>query len=207
MIAKLRAYFFSGLLVGTPITITLYVVQWIAGSIDQAVVSLFPKSLWSMDDFPFAIPGLGIAILVVLLIVIGALTRGFIGHWFVGMGERILDRVPVARSIYSGTKQIMETVVSSDAMSFREVGLIEYPRQGLWSLCFVTGPTREEVQEKTNSNMINVFVPTTPNPTSGFLLFLPTQDIVRLDMSIEEGLKMVISAGILTPPYKGAVEK
>lgn len=207
MIAKLRAYFFSGLLVVTPISLTLYVVAWIAGGIDQTVVSLLPKSFWTFYTLPFEIPGLGIVILIALLILIGAITRGFLGNILVRTGERILDRVPIARSIYSGTKQIMEAVFSGDSVSFKEVGLIEYPRKGIWSLCFVTGATKGEVQDKTENDVVNVFVPTTPNPTSGFLLFVPRSDIVVMNMSIEEGIKMVVSAGIVTPKYVAQKEK
>ena len=129
----------------------------------------------------------------------GHLTAGIIGRALNGLLESILNRLPVIRSLYSAIKQIMETVLANKSAAFRECVLIEYPRKGIWTLGFITGTSKGEVQEKTAEEVINVFVPTTPNPTSGFLLFVPAQDIIRLRMPIEDGLKLVVSGGIVTP--------
>jgi len=137
-----------------------------------------------------------------LLTFIGFLTAGLIGRYIIKLGERIISRLPIIRSIYGALKQIFENVLNSSSKSFREVVLIEYPRKGIWAIGFITGNTKGEVKSLSNKEMVNVFLPTTPNPTSGFLLFLPKKDVKILNMSIEEGIKMVISGGIVTPNFK-----
>jgi uncharacterized membrane protein len=131
---------------------------------------------------------------------IGALTAGLLGRWLVHTGERILNRMPVIRSFYSATKQIFQTVLAQKSNAFREAVLVEYPRRGVWAIAFITGTTQGEVQNLTEQKTVNIFLPTTPNPTSGFLLFVPKEDVVPLNMSVEEAIKMVISGGIVTPP-------
>ena len=131
--------------------------------------------------------------------IIGFLTTGLFGRIFSSLVEKILSKIPVLRNIYSGLKQLFETILSKRSNSFREVILLEYPRKGIWAMGFLTGDTEGEVQRLTKNSMINIFLPTTPNPTSGFLLFVPAKDVLRLSMSVEEGIKMIISAGILTP--------
>ena len=138
--------------------------------------------------------------LLILTPIIGALTPGFIGRTLLKAGERVLDKMPVVRTIYGAIKQIMETVMSTNSESFREVVLVEYPRKSIWVIGFVTGETKGEVQSLNKSQLINVFIPTTPNPTSGFLLFIPKEDLVYMDMKVEDAVKMVISGGIVTPP-------
>ena len=127
------------------------------------------------------------------------MTTGLFGRIFSSLVEKILSKIPVLRNIYSGLKQLFETILSKRSNSFREVILLEYPRKGIWAMGFLTGDTEGEVQRLTKNSMINIFLPTTPNPTSGFLLFVPAKDVLRLSMSVEEGIKMIISAGILTP--------
>jgi uncharacterized membrane protein len=134
------------------------------------------------------------------------LTAGLAGRTLVRMGERLLSRMPVVRSVYGTLKQIFETILAQKSRSFREVVLIEYPRRGLGAIGFVTGPTRGEVQARSEDELVNVFLPTTPNPTSGFLLFVPKRDLIHLDMSIEEGIKLVISGGIVTPSMEQEAE-
>ncbi len=146
-----------------------------------------------------AIPGLGLLVVFLGLIVIGALTAGFVGRLVVRTSERILNGMPVVRSVYGAVKQILETVLAQRATAFRQVVLVEYPRRGIWAVGFVSGPTRGEVARKLEQPLVNVFLPTTPNPTSGFLLFVPAEDVRVLDMSIEEGIKLVVSGGIVTP--------
>ena len=142
---------------------------------------------------------LSLFILFIVLTLIGALTAGLLGRWVVHTGERVLNRMPVIRSVYSAIKQIFETVLAQQSNAFREAVLIEYPRRGIWAIGFITGTTKGEVQNLTEEETVNIFLPTTPNPTSGFLLFVPKKDIIRLTMTVEEGIKMIISAGMLTP--------
>ena len=143
---------------------------------------------------------MGLIISIFTITIIGALTPGFIGRTLLKAGERVLDKMPVVRTIYGAIKQIMETVMSTNSESFREVVLVEYPRKGIWVIGFVTGETKGEVQSLNKSQLINIFIPTTPNPTSGFLLFIPKEDLVYMDMKVEDAVKMVISGGIVTPP-------
>ena len=137
--------------------------------------------------------------LVVTLILVGWLAAGFLGRFFLRTGEKVVDRMPVIRSIYGAIKQIFETVIKGQSSAFRDAVLVEYPRRGIWAIAFLTGRTKGEVQNLTEEEVINVFLPTTPNPTSGFLLFVPKKDMVPLSMSVEEAIKMVISGGMVTP--------
>ena len=200
--ARFRRYFLAGVLVTSPIFITVYVTWIIITFIDTQVADLLPDSLDFTKQLPHQIPGLGLIISVVVITFIGALTPGFIGRTLLKTGEKFLDKMPVVRSIYAAIKQIMETVMSTNSESFREVVLVEYPRKGIWVIGFVTGETKGEVQSLNKEILINVFLPTTPNPTSGFLLFLPKKDLVYMKMKVEDAVKMVISGGIVTPKIK-----
>ena len=199
LIAKFRNYFFTGILVTVPILITLYVTWIVITFIDIKVAGLLPEYLNFREAFPYQIPGLGLIIVIIFVTLIGALTPGLLGRTFLRFGERIVSKMPVVRSIYSAIKQIMETVMSTNSNSFREVVLVQYPRKELWVIGFVTGSTNGEVKStlSKDKNLINVFIPTTPNPTSGFLLFVPKKDLIYLDMSVEQAVKMVISGGIV----------
>jgi len=197
---RLRNYFLAGVLVTGPVSLTVYLAWLIFEFADRQASTLIPAQYNPENYLPFSLPGLGLLILVLLLILIGWITAGYIGRLIVRFGETMMARVPVVRSVYSAIKQILETVLAQQSNAFREVVLVEYPRRGIWALGFLTGETQGEVQNVTAHEMVNVFLPTTPNPTSGFLLFLPAQDVHILDMSVEEGIKMVISAGIITPP-------
>lgn len=200
LLARLRAYFLAGVLVTAPVAITFYIVWLIVSFIDSRVSGLIPERYNPETYLPFGIPGLGLVIAVAALILIGAATAGYLGRVIVRINDAALARMPVVRSIYGATKQIFETVLAHKSTAFRQVCLIEYPRRGIWSIGFITGKTVGEVQERTAEEVLNVFLPTTPNPTSGFLLFVPRRDIILLEMSIEDGIKMVISGGIVTPP-------
>lgn len=202
ILAKLRAYFFTGILVTAPLGFTFYLVWIIVHFIDTKIKILIPSYYHPDTYLPFNIPGLGLIIVLVGLTAIGALSAGVIGHFFVRLSERFVYKMPVVRSVYNAIKQIVETVFSQQGNAFREVVMIEYPRPGIWSLGFLTGKTQGEVQELTDDEVLNVFVPTTPNPTSGFLLFVPKEDVNRLDMSVEDGIKMIVSAGLITPHHK-----
>ena len=147
-----------------------------------------------------SIPGLGVIIVLIVVTAIGALVTNFLGRFMIRLGERILNRLPVIRTVYGVFKQIFDAVLAQSADAFRDVVLVEYPRKGIWVIGFITGPTKGEVQRVMEDSMVNVFIPTTPNPTSGFLLFIPRKDCILLEMSVEEGVKLVISGGIVSPP-------
>ncbi|UUX50130.1 DUF502 domain-containing protein [Nisaea acidiphila] len=204
---RLRAYLLAGILVTAPIGITLYLTWVIIDFIDGQVMPLLPAQYHPDNYLPFSVPGIGLIVMLVSLTVIGWLTAGILGRWMIRLSEHLMARMPVVRNVYGAIKQIMETVMAQQSNAFREVVLIEYPRRGIWAIGFITGATHGEVQNATEDEMVNVFLPTTPNPTSGFLLFVPAQDIYRLHMTVEEGIKMVISAGIVTPPDRRPKQK
>ena len=198
--ARLRNYLLTGILVTAPIAITFYIAWLGINFVDSRVIPLIPEKYNPETYLPFDILGLGLVIVIIALMLVGWLTASFVGRLFLRTGERVLARMPVIRSIYGALKQVFETVLSHRSTAFREVVLIEYPRRGVWALGFLTGMTEGEVQNLTTEDVLNVFLPTTPNPTSGFLLFLPKEDVLVLDMTVEEGIKMVMSGGIVTPP-------
>lgn len=199
---RLRAYLFAGILVTAPIFITFYLAWLFVTFVDSKINPLIPAKYNPETYLPFAVPGLGLIILIIGLMLVGALTAGFFGRLWMRLSERVLSQMPVIRNVYSAVKQILETVLAQQSNAFREAVLIEYPRRGIWAIGFLTGQTKGEVQNLTEEECINVFLPTTPNPTSGFLLFVPKKDLVPLSMTVEEAIKMVISGGIVTPPDK-----
>lgn len=205
--ARLRNYFLTGVVVAAPIGITVYVTWTFISFVDETVKPFIPDQYDPEAYFRLTFPGLGLIIMIVLLTLLGALTANLFGRTLLGYGERLVDRMPVVRNVYNALKQIFETVASQSNESFRQAGLIEYPRKGIWSICFITATTQGEVQRKTQDRVVSVFVPTTPNPTSGFLLFVPRDEIIVLDMTVEEAAKMVISAGMVTPEWPAAPEK
>ena len=196
---RCRNYFITGIIVVAPVALTIYLVSLVVNLIDHKIVPLIPLRYNPETYLPFAIPGIGVLIMVVSLTLIGWLTTGLIGRTIVRVGENLLDRMPIVRSIYSALKQIFETVFTQNSRAFRDVVLIPYPRPGCWALGFATGTTKGEVQEAIQDEVVNVFLPTTPNPTSGYLLFLPKKDVIFLDMTVEQGIKLVISGGVVTP--------
>jgi uncharacterized membrane protein len=204
---RLRGYFFAGVLITAPLGITIYIAWSFISWVDSQVIPLLPERYNPERYLPFSVPGIGLLIVLVGLTLIGALTAGIIGRLFINTSERLLNRMPIVRSLYSATKQIFETVLAQKSTAFRDVVLIEYPRRGMWAIGFITGTTEGEVQELTEDEVVNVFLPTTPNPTSGFLLFVPRSDIISLHMSVEEGIKMVVSGGIVTPPDRRPPEQ
>lgn len=197
---RLRAYFLTGILITAPLFITGYLAWLFIGFVDAKVTPLLPEQYNPESYLPFGLPGLGLIILFIFLTIVGAVTAGFFGKLWLRFTERLLNRMPIVRNIYSAVKQILETVLAQQSSAFREAVLVEYPRRGLWAIAFITGRTEGEVQNVTEEECINIFLPTTPNPTSGFLLFVPKKDLISLSMSTEEAIKMVISGGIITPP-------
>ena len=206
LVARLRAYFLTGVIVTAPISITIFLVWQFLTFLDTHVAGLLPDRYNPETYLPFSLPGLGLLIMLAFLTLVGMLTAGLAGRTLVRMGERLLSRMPVVRGVYGTLKQIFETVLAQKSRSFREVVLIEYPRRGIGAIGFVTGPTRGEIQDRSGEDLVNVFLPTTPNPTSGFLLFVPKSDLIHLDMTIEEGIKMVISGGIVAPSAEEQAE-
>jgi uncharacterized membrane protein len=204
---RLRTYFLTGIIVAAPISITFFLVWQFLSFLDTHVAGLLPARYNPETYLPFSLPGLGLLIMLAFLTLVGMLTAGLAGRTLVRMGERLLSRMPVIRSVYSTLKQIFETILAQKSRSFREVVLVEYPRRGLGAIGFVTGPTGGEIQARSKDELVNVFLPTTPNPTSGFLLFVPKNDLVHLDMTIEEGIKLVISGGIVTPSMEQEPEE
>lgn len=200
LFARLRAYFFAGVLVTAPIGITLYLTWLIIDFVDGQVTPLIPARYNPETYLPFGVPGLGVVVAVVFLTLVGSLTAGLVGRWVVRLTDRMMQRMPVVRNVHSALKQILETVLAQQSNAFRKVVLVEYPRRGMWALGFLTGETVGEVQHLTEDDVLNVFLPTTPNPTSGFLLFVPRDEVFVLSMTVEEGIKMVVSGGIVTPP-------
>jgi len=204
IVQRLRNYFLTGLIIVGPVGITLYALWWFINLVDAWVKPWVPQVYLPETYLPFTVPGVGLIFSMTVLIVVGALTANLFGRTIVSYGELMLDRMPVVRGIYRALKQIFETVLSQSNNSFQNVGLVEYPRKGLYAIVFVSTKTKGEIDDKVfkGQNVLSVFLPTTPNPTSGYLLFVPEKDVVILNMSVEEGAKLVISAGLVVPAYQ-----
>ena len=199
MMSHFRRYLIAGLLVWVPLGITWFVIKFMIDLMDQTLL-LLPASLRPEHLVGFRIWGLGVVLTLVILLVTGVIVANLVGRKLVHIGERVLDRIPLVRSIYSSVKQVMETMLAGSGKSFRSVVLIEYPRRDIWTLAFLTGEQGvEEIETKTGRRMSHIFVPTTPNPTSGFFLVMPSADVIVLDMSIDDGLKLIMSAGVVIP--------
>ena len=197
---RLRNYFFAGVLIAAPLGITIWLTWGVISFVDARVTPLVPAR-WNPETYlPFGLPGLGLIVVLIFLILVGMLFTGIAGRMVMRQFERLLDQVPVVRSIYGAVKQIFETVLAQRSQAFREVALVQYPQRGCWAIGFVTGVTKGEVQRLTDETLVSVFVPATPNPTTGFLLFLPSDEVHILDMTVEQGLKLVVSGGIVVPP-------
>ncbi|MEM9736011.1 MAG: DUF502 domain-containing protein [Pseudomonadota bacterium] len=205
--ARSRANFLTGLVVVAPVVITIYLTWTIITFIDDQIVPLVPSIYNPSTYLDVDIPGFGVIVFIAFTAFVGTLTRRVFGRQLIRWGESLIDRTPVVRSIYNAIKQIAETIFSSSNTSFSHACVVEYPRPGLWAIAFVSTATKGEILEKAGqAEMVSVFLPTTPNPTSGFLLFLPKGDVRLLDMTVEEAAKLVISAGLVSPPTKAEQE-
>ena len=205
VLAKVRGNFLAGLIVIAPIGFTMWIINSIIGWIDGWVLPLIPYNYHFAEYIGINLKGLGVIFFLVFTVLVGWVAKGILGRTFLRVGENLVDRTPIVRSVYSGIKQIAETVLSSRDSSFEKACLIEYPRKGIWAIAFVASDSRGEIAEKNpdkKNQLVSVFIPTTPNPTSGFLLFIPKSDIKYLDMTIEEAAKLVISAGLVYPKEK-----
>lgn len=204
---RARANFLTGLVVVAPITITIYLTWTIITVVDEQIVPLVPSIYNPSTYLDTDIPGFGVIVFLVFTTLVGMMTRRVFGRQMILWGESLIDRTPVIRSIYNAVKQIAETVFSSSSASFTHACLVEYPRRGIWAIAFVSTETKGEILDRVDSGpMISVFLPTTPNPTSGFLLFVPREDVFLLEMTVEEAAKLVISAGLVVPPTKAERE-
>jgi uncharacterized membrane protein len=203
----LRTNFLTGLVVVAPVLITFYIIWGIVTFVDAQIVPLVPSVYNPRTYFDYDVPGFGLFIFVVFTTVVGYFTKNLFGRQIVRALEGWVDRMPVVRSIYNALKQIVETVLSQSGTSFQKACLIEYPRRGTWSIAFVVTRTTGEIPRRVgDESLISVFLPSTPNPTTGFLLFLPAEDVVVLDMTIEEAAKLVISGGLVVPPTREEIE-
>jgi len=195
---KLRKYLITGLLVWVPLGITILVIKLLVDLLDKTLL-LLPHALRPATLIGFDIPGLGIILTTLFVLASGFLITNFTGKRLILWGEEYVDRIPLVRSIYSALKQVTETVLTSDKNSFRQVVLIEYPRKDIWTIGFQTSDSPDEFNQLTGSKLLTVFVPTTPNPTSGYVLMVPEEEVKKLDMDVEDALKMVMSLGVVTP--------
>lgn len=196
MARRLRTYFFTGLIIILPFLLTLYLLWFVFGFVDGLVGPVLELV------FGRRIPGVGFVITVGLILGTGVLATNYLGRRFLAWGEKLFTRVPLVRSVYQTLKQVVQALLSDQKKAFRQVVLVEYPRKGVYSLAFLTGS-----RESAGGRMVTAFVPTTPNPTSGFLLFLPEDEVTYLDMSVEDGLKLVVSGGVIEPPgWEGRVQ-
>jgi len=200
LLQKVRNYFFTGLVIAAPIGITIYLTWSFISYVDARVKPLIPQAYNPETYLPISVPGLGLIFSFVFLTGLGWVTAKTFGRSIVGWGERLVARMPVVRWVYNSLKQIVETIMAQRESTFQKVGLIQYPRPGLWAVVFITSDTEGEIAERMGRAMVNVFLPTTPNPTSGYLLFVPREDVIILDMSVEQAAKVVISGGLVNPP-------
>jgi len=207
--ARLRNYTLTGLVVVGPVGITLYIVWWFINFVDAWVKPFVPAAYNPETYLPISLPGIGLVFGIFILMVVGALTANLFGRTLVSYGEILLGRMPVVRNVYRALKQIFETVLSQSNNSFQNVGLIEYPRKGLYAMVFVSKATGGEIEKRTpnSDQLLSVFLPTTPNPTSGYLLFVPESEIILLEMSVEDAAKMVISAGLVEPSHQRTLKE
>ena len=205
LLTRLRNSFLTGLIVIAPIGLTFWLVWSFIGWMDSWVLPFVPHSyrpdIWLLQKFglDLDIRGIGVAFFLLFTLLVGMLAKGLIGRSILRWAENLVQTMPVVRSVYGGLKQIAETILAQDQSSFEKACLVEYPRKGLWAIAFISTTAKGEIANRAEVPMMSVFLPTTPNPTSGFLLFVPTEDIVMLEMSVEDAAKLVISAGLVYP--------
>ena len=207
----MKKYLIAGLLVWLPLAITIWVLQAALGLLDgvfgwflNAGRAVLPAGAAPLIDLLLQIPGLGVIVMVVTLLITGMFATNIIGQWWLRQGSRVLSQIPIVKSIYSSVKQVSDTLFSSSGNAFREAVLVQYPRQGSWTIAFVTGKPGGEAALHLHGDYLSLYVPTTPNPTSGFFLMVPRADVIVLQMSVDEALKYVISMGVVAPPMHAA---
>ena len=205
-----KQYFITGLLVWLPMGITVWVLMWLVGMLDaiflavlHAADTLIP-GVHASAEYLRGIPGLGVAIVAVVIFATGVFVANMFGQWWLRKWDSLMNRIPVVRSIYTSVKQVADTLFSGSGNAFSKALLVQYPRQGSWTIAFLTGTPGGEVARHLNQAMVSVYVPTTPNPTSGFFLMMPQADVIELDMSVDDALKYIISMGVVAPPATAA---
>ena len=198
--AAVKTNLAAGVLVLAPIGATVLFLRFVVIQVDQ-VILLLPEAYRPGSYLPFPVPGLGLVVVLMVLFLAGFLARNFLGRWVVRMWERLLSAIPFAGPFYKAVKQLVETVFGDGAKDFRKVVLLEYPRKGMYSIGFVTGVAGGEIQHRTARKVVNVFLPTTPNPTSGFYLVVPEDEVIPLSMSVEDAFKVIMSGGIINPEF------
>jgi uncharacterized membrane protein len=205
LMARLRRYLFTGLVIWIPLGVTIFVFKFFIDYMDTAV-TLLPHAWQPSNLVGFNIPGLGVIMVLVLLLLTGFVASNYLGRTLLSLGAELLEHIPLVRSVYSAAKQISDTMFSNKGRSFRKVVLIRYPNKDTWSLAFQTSESLGELNARLPEHMVSVFVPTTPNPTSGFLLMVPQDDMIELEMNVDEALKMIISLGVIVPPWPRPAE-
>ena len=202
----MKKYFIAGMLVWAPLAITIWVMTWglsvldgVFGSVMTALMAILPSALKPALQSFRDLPGVGILIVLVIILATGVFAANFVGQWWIKLWDQIITHIPIVKSIYSSVKQVSGTLFSSKGNAFRKAVLIPYPRNGSWTIAFVTGTPADEVAAKLGSEHVNVFLPTTPNPTSGFFMIVPRADIIELEMGVEEALKHIVSMGSVPP--------
>ncbi len=193
---SLKKIFTTGLITLLPLGITIYVFYFIFNFLDKLLGGIFEKI------FKFSVPGIGFAAGIILIFLVGFIASNLIGRKIISLWDALFQKIPLTRSIYSSAKQIIDAFTLQGKHAFQKVVLLEYPRKGLYVLGFVTGSSKGEVQEKTHESVVNIFIPTTPNPTSGMLILAPLKEVIEMEMTIEEGMKVIISGGLVAPPAR-----
>ena len=204
--ARLRSWFFTGLVIFGPVAVTAYIAWWVIDTVDNWVKPVVPSALWPDTYLPFHVPGVGVVIVVVGLTLLGFFAANFAGRTLVALGEGIVDRTPLVRGVYKSVKLIFETLFSQSGTHFRRVGLVEFPMKGSWSVVFLSSDPAPVVAERLpDGGMTSVFLPCTPNPTTGFYFFVPTADIIELPMTPDDAAKLIMSAGLIQPEAQAAL--
>lgn len=196
----IKRYFITGLLIWVPLVITGWVLSLIINTLDQSL-RLLPESVHPQSLVGFAIPGAGAVLTLLMIFLTGLLAANFIGQKLVGWWDKLLSRIPVVNSVYKSVKQVSDTLFAPNGNAFRKALLVQYPHQGSWTIAFQTGQPGGDIPRHLHGEYVSIYVPTTPNPTSGFFLMMPAQDVVELDMTVDEALKYIISMGVVAPPH------
>ncbi len=197
----MKKYFITGLLIWIPLAITFMVLAWIIGTLDQILLWL-PNGAQPREWLGFDIPGVGMLMSLLIVFTTGLIAANVLGQKLIQVWEALLARIPVVKSIYYGVKQVSDTLFSSSGQAFRKALLVQYPRQGSWTIAFLTGQPGGDAARHLRGDYVSIYVPTTPNPTSGFFLMMPKEDVIELDMSVDEALKYIISMGVVAPPSR-----
>ena len=201
LFARLRNWFLAGLVIAGPLAVTIWLVWWFINTVDQWVKPLVPPSLWPDLYLPVRVPGTGVLLAVIGLVLLGFLATNILGRTLLNVSEVMLDGMPIVRGLYRSVKQIFETIFSQSGTSFRRVGLVQYPAKGMWSIVFISSPPVRQVSQvlPASEDYISVFLPCSPNPTTGFYFYLPARDVIEISLTPDEAAKLIMSAGLILP--------